>query len=259
VQSLAVIWRTIAVRIAKQLHMKTWDISDWNEEIEYDENISRFFENFVSEHNEIPILLCFDEVDRVFKTPIKSGFFASIRSFYNSGAIDPVWENVRWLLVTSSEPRFFIEDLSQSPFNIGMQIELSTFTSEEVATFAHRHALTLSTKELDEIMLYVGGHPYLTHLLIYHLVHNSESRAKLFDPHTAGGGIFRDHLHRYLIQFQQEEKLAEAMRSIINGESCKDIKLVDRLESAGLVRWDKDQKIIPLCRLYAEFFEKELE
>ena len=262
IQSLALLWRTIAARIAQHLHLKEWTIEDWNENIEYDENIVRFFEQVRAEQHGKPILLCFDEVDRVFSAPasVKAGFFASIRAFYNDGAlIDSVWRNVRWLLVTSSEPRFFIEDLSQSPFNIGIPVELSMFTPEEIATLARRQKLTLSSSELDDIMIYLGGHPYLTHLLLYHLVQTPESRDRLFDPHTAGGGIFRDHLHRYLIQFQREQALVEAMQSIIGGSGCKDVKIVNRFSAAGLVRRNQDGKIVPLCELYRDFFSKELQ
>ena len=258
ITSLNEFWRTIVLRIAKQWRLTEWNAAQWNDEIEYDENLSLFFEDVLAEQPEQPLLICFDEVDRVFRTSMKSGFFASIRSFYNSGALDPLWRKVRWLLVTSSEPRFFIEDLTQSPFNIGLQIELTPFTPDEVAVFARRHGLRLSSPELDEIMAYTGGHPYLTHLLLYHLMHDRTSHETLFNARNAGGNIFRDHLHRYLIHFQQDHCLAEAMQAAINGKGCEDAKIASRLEAAGLVRRNEQNEIVPLCRLYAEFFEREL-
>ncbi len=130
---------------------------------------------------------------------------------------------------------------------------------EEVATFARRHGLTLDSDTLAKIMEYLGGHPYLVHKLLYELVRNPGSEDQLFEAQTAGGGVFRDRLHSYLMQFQREEALAIAMKSIISGKGCEDGKVVDRLEAAGLIRQDENQKVVPLCQLYAEFFKKELK
>ncbi len=258
-QSLDAIWQTITGRIANQLQIREWKSSNWDRDIEYDGNISRFFETFIFQENDTPVLLCFDEAERVFTTPVSSDFFASVRSFYNAGAMDPLWKNIRWLLATSSEPSFFIQDLNQSPFNIGERVELSPFTSVEVSTFADRHGLSLDSNDLDNIMEYVGGQPYLVHLLLYHLTRHLESGKRLFDARSAGDGVFRDHLHRYLMQFQQEKALAEAMKNIIRSKGCQDLRIANRLEAAGLVYLNKQREFVPFCRLYKEFFREELK
>ncbi len=258
-QSLGAIWKTITGRIAKQLQVREWKTSSWDRDVEYDGNISRFFETFIFQEDDTPVLLCFDEAERVFTTPVSSDFFASVRSFYNAGAMDPLWKNIRWLLATSSEPGFFIQDLNQSPFNIGVRVELGPFTPEEVSTFADRHGLSLARNDVDNIMEYVGGQPYLVHLLLYHLTHHPESVKQLFDARTAGDGVFRDHLQRYLMQFQQEKDLAEAMKNIISGKGCQDLRIANRLEAAGLVNLNKQREFVPFCKLYKEFFRGELK
>ncbi len=256
-QSLGTIWRSIAGRIARQIQIE-WSTTDWDLEVEYDFNISEFLDSFVFDKDESPLLICFDEVDRVFDSPIRSEFFASVRSFYNSGAVEPSWKKIRWLLGTSSEPSFFIEDLTQSPFNIGLREELSTFTPEEVAELARRHGLPQDRHSLDKIMDYVGGRPYLVHLLLYQLARNPGTHDQLFDAQTAGGGVFQRHLHPYLSLFQQQPELAKAMADVINGEGCDDVKLAERLEAAGLVRRDEHRNVVPLCQLYIEFFNREM-
>ena len=72
-------------------------------------------------------------------------------------------------------------------------------------------------------------------------------------------GVFRDHLNGYLLEFQEEKEVARAMKSVISGKGCEDLTMVNRLEGAGLVRLDENQKVVPLCRLYAEYFGKELK
>jgi len=108
------------------------------------------------------------------------------RGFYNRGAVDPSWKRVRWLLSTSTEPAFFIEDLTQSPFNIGLRVETGAFGTEEVSTLARRHGLFLDAGIVKRILDYVGGHPYLTHVLLYYMAVDLESPERLFDVGTAG-------------------------------------------------------------------------
>src|SRR5262249_40397091 len=147
----------------------------------YDSNILNFLDNFIFRNNKMPLLICLDEVNRVFNTPIQSEFFSSVRSFYNSGAYDPIFAQVRWILSTSSEPTFFIDDINQSPFNIGRQVKLDAFTLMEVEKFAVLYGLTLEHHILTKIMAYIGGRPYLVHLLFDYLVKNPEKYSLVFD------------------------------------------------------------------------------
>jgi hypothetical protein len=258
VQSIDKLWKAITINIARQLHIEEWDETSWNEDIEHDENLEIFLEQCIFHDNKKPLLLCFDEVDRLFQQSASSNFWASVRSFYNVGALDPVWGNVRWVLTTSTEPRFFIEDPRQSPFNIGLQIELSPFSSQELSELAARYGLRLKNAELEKIMTYLGGHPYLVQLLFYYLVRSPEISENFFDASTAGNGIFREHLSRFLVQFQQEQDLAQTMQDVITGRALDNLKIANRLEAAGLVRRNEYGKIVPFCELYAEFFAKAL-
>ncbi len=254
-QSSDMIWRAIAIRIAEQLKLKKWELSLWDPTVSYNRNFSDFLDSYVFEKDEEPLLICFDEIDRVFTFPARHDFFASVRAFYNRGAIDPSWKKVRWLLGTSSEPSFFIDDLTKSPFNIGLRVELNAFTDKEVAEFAYLHGLKRNSETVDKIIKYVGGRPYLVHLILYHMTKDPASCDQLFDINNK---IFRDHLNRFLIHFQKEKKLGETMRDVISGMGCEDFKIANRLEAAGLVRWNEEQKVVPFCRLYTEYFGREL-
>ncbi len=257
-QSLDTIWCAIANHLADQLWLDDWDEECWKEKASYDRNFTRFLDHFVFADTDAPLLICLDEVDRIFNAPIKSEYFASVRAFYNRGAFDPAWKKVRWLLATSSEPSFFIEDLTQSPFNIGLRVNVGAFTPKEVENLTIHHGLTLDRPTLNRIVDYTGGRPYLVHVIAYHLARNPGSRDQLFNAETAGGGVFREHLHRYLLQFQKEEALFKAMQRITDGQGCEDVRIAGRLEAAGLVRRNADLKVVPLGRLYADFFSKEL-
>jgi hypothetical protein len=250
-QTLDSIWHGIAARVAPQVRAQKPNEAEWSD---YDNSCSTFLADTIFEADETPLLLCLDEVDAVFNHPIKNEFFSSIRYFFNRGARDACWKRVRWLLSTSSEPSFFIEDITVSPFNIGLRVEMVTFTPAEVGTFAGRHGLTLNDEEVARIIEYVGGRPFLVHLILYQMARRPSATEEIFDTRRASRGLFRDHLHSYLVQFQRDPALAAAMKQVIRGGSCEDAKLTDRLDAAGLVRRDEAAHVEPLCRLYAEFF-----
>jgi hypothetical protein len=256
--TLNTIWRAIAVKVATQLELEGWEAESWSAKSNYDRNLSRFLDWFVFANENTPVLLCMDEVDRVFSSPLGSAFFPSVRAFYNRGAYDPALKKVRWLLSTSSEPSFFIQDLTQSPFNIGLRAELTTFTPEETEEFSRRHGLLLDASMFRRIMEYLGGRPYLIHLLFYNMALHPDSQKQLFDAETAGGSVFLAHLQHYHKQFQQEPELRVAMKRVIAGKGCDDVKLIHRLEAAGLVQRDANLDVVCHCSLYRDYFSKVL-
>ncbi|WP_318284169.1 AAA-like domain-containing protein [Brasilonema sennae] len=86
-----------------------------------------------------PLVLAMDEVDRVFDTKFRNDFFGMLRSWHNNRAIYPSLDKLDLVLVTSTEPYQLIDDLNQSPFNVGQIIELEDFTPEQVAQLNARH------------------------------------------------------------------------------------------------------------------------
>ena len=257
-QSSTSIWQAIISCIAQHLKIADRTKSSWNNDAGHDHNLTQFFDKFVFEDDETPLLICMDESDRVFGTPVKEEFFSSIRGFWNRGAFDATWKKVRWLLSASSEPSFFIEDITQSPFNIDQTVELKEFTKEEIKTFAQNLELNLGNDIIPKITEFIGGRPVLVHMLLYQMKCNSINSNQLFDSKTAGNTIFRNHLHGYLLHFQRDRSLSQAMKNILNGHGCQDLRLIDRLKAAGLVRLSKDHEPEIACRLYREFFKEVL-
>ncbi|WP_133511930.1 AAA-like domain-containing protein [Candidatus Thiosymbion oneisti] len=252
-QSLEAVWCYLAEEIATQLELSF----DWRGEGNHERGFHRFLKDRVFAQGDTSLLICLDEVNRFFSTDLHKEFFASLRACCSKGAFDPVWKKVRWLLGTSYDPVFFIEDLTQSPFNIGRPVRLDNFDVAQVAEFARHLGMSLPAGKAEEIVTYVGGRPYLVHLLLYHLAREPGTRGDLFDGASAGHGIFRDHLHYYLIHLEQEDALAEAMGELLADHQVA-IRLAKHLEAAGLAYQDKGGQYRPACRLYAEFFGKAL-
>ncbi|WP_286817814.1 AAA-like domain-containing protein [Desulfobacter sp. UBA2225] len=254
-ETLAGIWQVILTEMDTQLNLGRFNDALWNPNANVDRNVTTFLDRAVFSGNDTPLLICLDEVDRVFSMPIRSDFFSVLRAFYNRGAIDPAWKNVRWLLSTSSEPRFFIDDLTQSPFNVGVRVALDAFTFEETQAFVRQYGFIDQLGLIEKIMNYVGGRPYLVHLLLHHLTLEPARENDLFDAGTAGSGIFQSHINPYLSKLQEKPDLALAMKSVLAGNGCKNVKLASRLSAAGLVKEDADGRLVCACELYATYLK----
>ncbi|CAN2040429.1 hypothetical protein GMMP15_1730004 [Candidatus Magnetomoraceae bacterium gMMP-15] len=256
-QSLNTIWQAIASEIAEQLSLKTYD---WNPDAGHDSNFSRFLAHSIFDDEDKPLLICFDEIERLFNLPIKSEFFSTVRAFYNKGATILNWKKVSWILATSLEPSLLIDNFNVSPFNIGLREKLDMFSQQEIKESASYHGLTLKPEDLDNIMEYIGGNPYLVNILFENLARNPESRDQFFNIQNASAdrGIFQSHLNNRFELLQKNPKLIKEMKKIIKRQSSKDLILIDQLKAIGLVRRDENQKTIPLCKLYVEFFNNRL-
>ena len=67
--SINAIWLAIANRIADQLCLDSWNEDHRDHSCGYDRNTNKFFDRFVfKDHNATHVLLCFDEIERVFGT-----------------------------------------------------------------------------------------------------------------------------------------------------------------------------------------------
>lgn len=98
---------------------------------EYWQNVSAstdkctdYFELYLLEEINAPLVVCLDEVDEVFKHPQMAGdFFGLLRSWHEESKINPVWRNLR-LVITHSEEVYIPLSINQSPFNVRVSIEL---------------------------------------------------------------------------------------------------------------------------------------
>jgi hypothetical protein len=126
-----------------------------------------------------PLLLAIDEADRLLETGYHTDVFGLIRAWHNSAAYDPLWENLNIAMAISTEPYLLIADPNQSPFNVGLKLELEDFTPEQVADLNQRHRSPVATQDLPALMSLLQGHPYLTRKALYFLVKESQTWAQL--------------------------------------------------------------------------------
>jgi hypothetical protein len=203
-----------------------------------------------------PLVLAMDELDIIFDTDFRTDFFGMLRSWHNNRAFDPTWKQVDLALSTSTEPYYFIDNLNQSPFNVGEVIELQPFRPEQVAELNRRHNEPLTPEQVTQLAQLVEGHPYLVRRALYLVASGRMSAVDLLANATQDQGPFGDHLRSLLTRLSNKPELVEGLRQVLQSQSCPN-EVFFRLRGIGLVRRVQN-RVMPSSQLYATFFREHL-
>nr|RNJ65323.1 MAG: CHAT domain-containing protein [Leptolyngbya sp. IPPAS B-1204] len=220
-----------------------------------------YFELYLLEEINAPLALCLDEVDEVFKHPvIASDFLGLLRSWHEESKISSVsaWRNLR-LVLTHSEEVYIPLNINQSPFNVGVPIELPPFTQAQLADLVQRHGLQWSEAEIGQLMAMVGGHPYLTRVALQQIVRGEVTLIQFLQVAPTQEWLFGSHLRRHLGNLE-ERNLASAMKQVVTSDQPVRLSSAEasKLDNMGLVRFQGND-VYPLCDLYRHYFKEILK
>jgi serine/threonine-protein kinase len=251
-------------RITRKLRLPYQVDDHWTDTYGSKDNCTAYFEDCLLSQTDQPLVLGLDEVDRVFKYPeIADDFFALLRAWYEEagyGDLDSdLWAKLRLVVVHSTEV-YVPLDINQSPFNVGLPIELSEFSPEQVWDLAQRHGLNWRlTQEVEQLMKMVGGHPYLVRVALYHLAQQQLTLAQLVTIAATEAGIYGDHLRRHLWNLQQHPELAAAFSKVVKTSEPVELEsvLAFKLHSLGLVQLQRNE-VRPRFELYRQYFRDRL-
>jgi hypothetical protein len=227
--------------------------------LESGDDLTDLVERRILDRLEEPLVLAFDEADRILGRTWQGDFFGMLRVWHNNRATIDAWRNVDLALVVSTEPYLLIESDSQSPFNVGEIIALKAFEVDDVAELCEKYDVLLNAAEIDELHQLLGGQPYLTRLALYRLRTEDElTLRKLANEAADDDGYFIEHLKALLLKVQAA-KLQEVLRETIRtGEvPGRDMAAYYRLNGAGILTKDGD-RVVPANLLYARFFKRML-
>ncbi|MBD1996135.1 AAA-like domain-containing protein [Leptolyngbya sp. FACHB-541] len=229
----------------------------WQDGFGNNQRCTRYLQTYVLKELGHPLLLAMDEVDRMFETNFQSDFFSMLRSWHNSRALPTtrIWRNLDLALVTATEPYHLIENLNQSPFNVGEVITLTDFTLDQVAELNQKHGSPFNSNQERQLMEWVNGHPYLVRKALYLVASKQCTVENLFAQANMDRGPFGDHLRYHLFRISDRRDLLQGLQQVIQHQTCSDSRVLRLLRAAGLV---DSQTITPRCRLYAEFFGERL-
>ncbi|MEH2419490.1 MAG: AAA-like domain-containing protein [Nostoc sp.] len=222
-------------------------------------NCTAYFDEYLLPEINQPLALGLDEVDRIFQYPeIAADFFGLLRAWHEDANNRDIWKKLQLVVVHSTEV-YIPMDMNQSPFNLGLGIELSEFNAQQVLDLARRHGLNWSFTQVEQLMAMVGGHPYLVRVALYHIARQDITLNLLLQTAPTEAGPYSDHLRRHLWNLEQHPELAAAIKKVVANTSPVRLDSIQcfKLLSMGLLQ-QQGNDVTPRCDLYRQYFRDRL-
>jgi DNA-binding Xre family transcriptional regulator len=251
--------RCICTNVARQLQLKPMLNEYWDEDLGSKISCTDYFQHYLLEKISTPLVLVFDELNHIFEHPqIAKDFLPLLRSWYEEAKILPIWQKLRLIVVHSTEIYIPLQ-LNQSPFNVGLPIELDTFSQAEVQRLARCYGLDWDDgTEAGQLMELVEGHPALVNIAFYHLSRGDITLAQLLKTASTPTGIYHHHLQRHIVTFVEQPELAQIFQSIVSTSEPVRVDPIPsyKLCSMGIIK-QSGHKATPSCELYRQSFLKD--
>ena len=250
-------WFCASVGQGLQLPPKLKDY--WDDIFGSKVNCKAYFEQYLLRELDSPLVLGLDEVDRVFEhRHIAEDFFGLLRAWHEEAKNRAVWQKLRLVVVHSTEV-YVPLDNNQSPFNVGLPIDLPEFSPEQVQDLAARHGLNWRSHPIQQLMTLVGGHPYLVRVAFYHIAKQDMTLEQLLHQAPTEAGPYSDHLRRHLWSLEQYPDLAAALaKTVVTTEPVRlETSQAFKLHSMGLVHLNGNNVTLRY-ELYRQYFRDRL-
>jgi hypothetical protein len=251
--------RWFCAGLTRQLKLEPKLDEYWDEDLGSKMSCTLYVQEYLLESISNPLVLALEKVSILFdKATVAQEFLTLLRSWYERAKLDPIWQKLRLVLVQATEV-YVPLDINQSPFNVGLGIELEPLTPQQIQDLAQRHGLMLSVDQLAQLIQLVAGHPYLIRLALYHLARQELTLEELVRMAATDTGIYSDHLHRLLQHLQQHPELAAAFSRVLSSTQSVELDQVQgfKLKRMGLVNLQGNQVTIS-CDLYRIYFSDRM-
>lgn len=231
----------------------------WDEIFGSKDNCTAYLEEYLLPEISQPLVLGLDEVDMVFEHPnIAADFMGLLRAWHESAKTNALWKKLRLVVVHSTEV-YIPMNINQSPFNVGLPIELSEFSPEQVLDLAQRHGLNWDEEAVSQLMKMVGGHPFLMRVALYQVARKERTLDELLAIAPTEEGPYGDHLRRHWWNLEQRQEMAEAAKRVVAATGPVRLEPIQafQLHSMGIVHLQGND-VMPRCDLYRRYFSDRL-
>jgi hypothetical protein len=253
--------RWLCINCARKLGLKPHLDDYWDEDLGSKMSWTIYFEEYLLEEIDTPLVLALDEVNQVFEHPqVAEDFLPLLRSCYEDAKRNPLWQKFRLIVVHSTEIYVSLQ-LEQSPFNIGLPIELQFFSQDQIEELGEKYQLnSQDNEEIKQLMELVGGHPALIHVALYHISQEQITFKELFATAATQTGIYAHHLQRHWLTLQEQPELSTALKTVFQATEPVLLEpiIAYKLNSMGLIHLVGNKATVS-CRLYQEYFQNQWE
>ena len=253
--------RWFCLNISRQLQIPSLLDEYWDEDIGSKISCTLYFQGYILEQIDAPIVIALKETNRLFEYPhLARDFLPLLRSWHEEARQIVTWQKLRLLVVYSTE-LYIPLNINQSPFNVGIPIYLPSFNEEQIQDLAQRYHLHWQGKQQAEQLIHtLGGHPYLVRLALYHLVQNPKlSLEQLLKTAATSTGIYAHHLREIWEIIKQKTHLCNLLKTLVQTQDDVRLDLIAayQLEGMGLIKVS-GYKAQLSCELYRAFFQEVL-
>ena len=174
-QDLNELLRSLCSIVGRKLNLENQIEKYWNLTLGSKESCRIYFEEYIFNEITQPIVIAFDKIDYLLSYPeVADNFYSMLRFWHDAGDDIPAFENFR-LVLAYTESISVNLNVNESPFNVGLPIELPEFSPEQVAELAARHDLSWNDADIEKIMKIFGGQPFpLRHAMYDMIKHNQK-------------------------------------------------------------------------------------
>ncbi|MEG4207731.1 AAA-like domain-containing protein, partial [Microcoleus sp. Pol7_A1] len=249
----------LCVDITNQLNLEDRVADYWKQGMGSKQKCGNYFQRYLLATITTPLTLGLDEVDRVFQYPqVAQEFFGLLRAWHEKGKNEPAWKKLR-LVISHSKEVYIPLNINQSPFNVGLSIELPEFNHQQIVELVQKHQLNWSASQIEQLIGMVDGHPYLLRKALYEIARGCLTLEEFLQSAPTEEGIYGDHLRHHLIHLTADPNLEAAMKQVIASSVPVrlEAELAFKLRSRGLVKL-RGNDVIPLCNLCRLYFKDRL-
>lgn len=230
--------RWFFTRVAEGLNLPSLLDEYWDEEIGVKVSINTYLEEYILEEIERPIVVVLNWLDRVFEYPaIAQEFLPLLRSWYEQTKQHESFEKLHLIGVQYADICVDL-DINQSPFNVGLAVELSPFNLRQIEELMSRHGLSnWSENEVSELQNLTGGKPYLLRLALYHMCRENLTLSQFLADGQLQGQIYRRHLQEVSAFIRERPHLIEPLKQLSNRPEGWEVDAIaaGHLNQIGLV------------------------
>lgn len=254
-------YRLLAATLAKQIGFQYDFAGEWDDIFGANLNMESFM-RAVLEASETPLIWFMDEVDKLFTASFASDFFGLVRSWHNARSTEMTgpWRRLTVVIAYATEAHLFIQDLNQSPFNVGRRLELEDFNLQQAIDLNARYGGPLRTyQECDMLHKLLEGQPFLMRRALDALATGKYDLTGLMENAARDAGPFSDHLQRILVSVSRLPEVTEYVKSVLAGGASPNQDAYYRLLSAGIIRQDRAGQVVLRCELYRAYLQRHLQ
>ena len=250
--------------VGQQLNLAPKFAEYWFESAGSKLSCTTYMQEYFLRQSKSPIVIAIDTVHHLVEYPhIAKNFFAMLRSWYEQSRVRDDWQKLRLIIAHVAELELQLPS-NQSPFNVGLPLDLPWLTPTQVNDLAERYELhqvgICDFCTLQPLLNLIGGHPYLLQLAFYWLRSGHVSLVQLLQEAGTDKGIYGDYLRGLWRDIQRDNTLMAAFQQVLltPEPTHLNVKMAYRLEDMGLVQIHGVKASLQ-CELYRQYFGAQIE